>query len=622
MREDFLKRIERKPVVCDGAMGTMLYTRGIPYSQCFDALNLTQPQVVKDVHLGYVKAGAELLETNTFGANRIRLAMHGLEGQVKQINQAGVRLARELAGEELYVAGAVGPLGIRLEPLGSTSLKEARQMFREQMEALVEAGADVILIETMVDLNEARQALAAAREVCSLPVIVQMTVQEDGNTPLGTAPEDFTRALDEDGADLIGLNCSVGPAGVLQVLERMVRVTGKKLSAQPNAGLPRIVGGRSLYLCSPDYMGEYARRFIENGVRLVGGCCGTTPEHIRAIKSAVRSLAPSASRRETMVSSGGISTYEPVTVEKRSRFAALLASREFPVVVEMLPPRGCDTAREFEGARYLSEMAVDAVNIPDRIGGTARMSPQMLAVAIALAKKPEVLLHYSCRSRNVLTIQSDLLGLHALGLRNIVAVTGQPPSGVEYPEATTVFDVDSIGLVNILAHLNRGLDAAGNPLGAQTSFLIGVTANPDALNMEEEIRRFQYKVEAGANFAITSPVFDVQKLQDFLESIKVAGAPPIPILAGILPLTSYRNAEYLNNEVPGITVPPVILERMRKADAGDAARAEGLKIAQEMLQQVRGMVEGVQISPPFGRYAMAVEVAQVLKKNAGMEVVG
>lgn len=622
MREDFLKRIEKKPVVCDGAMGTMLYTRGIPFSQCFDALNLTQPQVVKDVHLGYVKAGAELLETNTFGANRIRLALHGLEGQVKQINQAGVRLARELAGDELYIAGAVGPLGIRLEPLGATSLLEARRVFREQMEALVEAGVDVILIETMVDLNEARQALAAAREVCGLPVIVQMTVQEDGNTPLGTAPEDFTRTLDEDGADLIGLNCSVGPAGVLQVLERMVRVTGKRLSAQPNAGLPRMVEGRSLYLCSPDYMGEYARRFIENGVRLVGGCCGTTPEHIRAIKSAVRSTAPKASPRQAQVGATAISSYAPVAVEKRSRFAALLASREFPVVVEMMPPKGCDPARELEGARYLSEMAVDAVNIPDGTGGTARMSPQMLAVAVALAKKPEVLLHYSCRSRNVLTIQSDLLGLHALGLRNIVARTGQPPSGVEYPEATMVFDVDSIGLVNILAHLNRGMDAAGNPLGTQTSFLIGVTANLAAFNMDEEIRRFEYKVEAGANFVLTSPVFDVQKLEAFLNRIQAAGRPPVPVLAGILPLTSYRNAEYLNNEIPDITIPLAIMERMRKADTGDAARAEGLKIAREILQEVRGMVQGVQISPPFGRYALAVEVADVLKKRAGLEVAG
>lgn len=617
MREPFLQKIEQRALVCDGAMGTMLYAKGIAMGHCFDELNLTNPQFVKEVHLAYIKAGAEVLETNTFGANRFRLQKFGLGDKVREINLAGARLAREVAGDDLYVAGAVGPLGIRLEPLGQTSLEEAREAFREQIAPLIEGGVDVIIVETMLDVNEAHQALLAARDAGSVPVVVQMTVQDDGSTPTGSVPEDFARRLDEWGADLIGLNCSVGPAGVLEALERIAAVTDKKLSAQPNAGLPRTVEGRNLYLCSPEYMASYARQFIRAGARLVGGCCGTTPEHIKAIKAAIRALGrPSAdgSRVAIETERRPVLMLEPLAADKRSRLAEKLAHGEFPVLVEIIPPKGCDTAKEVEGAQYLQGQGVDAVNIPDGTGATARMSALTTAAVLQQRVGMEVLLHYGTRDRSVLSIQSDALGAYALGLRNILALTRDAAQYSTVLE-TGAFEVDSIGLVNILNNLNRGLDVGGNPLGTQTGFLIGVSVNPYALNLDEEVRRFEYKVEAGANFALTQPVFDAERLAQFLKRLREGGGR-IPVIASIWPLASYRNAEFMNNEVPGVSVPPAIMERMRLADTGEPARAEGVRIAQQILLEIRELVQGVQIAPPFGRYALAVEVAQALKQNA------
>jgi len=610
MREPFLERIDKRSVVCDGAMGTMLYSKGIPLSRCYDELNAAMPQLVKDVHLAYVKAGSEVLETNTFGANKFRLEKFGLGDKVREFNLAGARLAREVAGDDLYVAGAVGPLGIRLEPLGHTSREEARDAFREQIAALREGGVDLIIVETMMDLNEAHQALLAAREVGQFPVVVQMTVQEDGSTPTGTLPEDFARALDEWGADLIGVNCSVGPAAVQETLERIAAVTEKRLSAQPNAGMPRTVGGRNLYLCSPEYMASYARRFIQTGARLVGGCCGTTPEHIKAIKTAVRSLSPQRARASVEVLARPGHTLPPVPVAGRSRLAGKLARQEFPVLVEVVPPKGCDATKEVEGAQYLLEQGIDAVNIPDGSGATARMSALTLAALLQQRAGIEVLLHYSSRDRNVLTIQSDLLGAHALGVRNLLALTRDTPQYSTGLESDTS-EVDAIGLVNLLSNLNRGLDVGANPLGVQTAYLVGASINPYALNVEEELRRFQSKVAAGADFAVTQPIFQVEQLAKFLERAR-SFAPHLPVIAGIWPLTSFRNAEFMNNEVPGISVPPAVMERMRAADSGERARQEGLKIAQETLLEIRSLVQGVQIAAPFGRYALAVEVAQAL----------
>jgi methionine synthase / methylenetetrahydrofolate reductase (NADH) len=597
-------------------MGTMLYAKGVSLNRCFDELNLVSPQLVKEVHMGYVKAGAELLETNTFGANRFRLGKFDLTEKVREINLAGARLARESAGEDLYVAGSIGPLGLRLEPLGSTSFGEARDAFREQVEALAEGGVDLIVIETMMDLEEAHQALLAARESTSLPVVVQMTVQEDGNTPSGASPDDFARQLDAWGADVIGINCGTGPATVLESLERMAAVTTKKLSAQPNAGLPHSIDGRTHYLCSPEYMAERASRFIQAGARIVGGCCGTTPQHIRAIKAAVKSMGPQAARATVETALRPPQALDPLPIELRSNLAEKLVQGEFPVVVEIVPPKGCDPTREVEGAQFLKRHGIDAVNIPDGSGATARMSAQTLAVVIRQQAGIETLLHFSCRGRNVLSLQSDILGAHALGVHNVWAVTGDPPQFATLPSATAVFDVDAIGLVNVLSNLNRGLDMGGNPLGTQTSFLIGVGLNPNALDPDEELRRFEYKIKAGANFGVIRPVFDVNRLIAFLQRVQALDAPQIPLLAGIHPLTSYRNAEFLNNEVPGMSVSPEILKRMRTVDTGEKARAEGLKIAREMLVEVRELVKGVQIVAPFSRYAMAVEVTEVLGERS------
>lgn len=608
-----MEKIENRVLVCDGAMGTMLYAKGISPTRCFDELNLSAPQLVKEVHLAYAKVGAEVLETNTFGATRRRLEKYNQGERVREINLAGVRLAREVAGDALYVAGSVGPLGVRLEPLGPTSLEEARAAFREQIATLVEGGVDLIVVETMSDPNEAHQALLAAREVCSLPVVVQMTVQEDGSTPIGALPEDFARKLGEWGADVVGLNCSVGPAAILEALEIMAAVTSRKLSAQPNAGMPRTVQGRNIYLSSPEYLASYARRFIQCGARLVGGCCGTTPEHIKAIKAAVRSLSPQRARVAVEVLERPGRALEPVPVEKRSRLSEKLARDEFPVLAEIVPPKGCDATKEVEGARFLLAKGVDAVNIPDGMGVMGRMSPLTLASLLQQQVGIEVLLHYSAHDRTVMSIQADALGAQALGLRNILAITRDAAQFSTLLE-TAVFEVDSIGLVNILQNLNQGLDVGGNPLGKQTEFLIGVALNPHAVNPEEELHRFQLKLEAGANFAVTQPVFDVEQLASFLRRMPSA-AGSIPVIAGICPLTSYRNAEFMNNEVPGISIPQAIMDRMRKADTGEMARAEGVKIAQETLLSIRNLVQGVQIAAPFGRYALAVDVAEALGRQ-------
>ena len=613
MREPFLEKIEKRVLVCDGAMGTMLYSKGIAPGRCYDELNLSTPQLVKDIHLAYVKAGADVIETNTFGASRFRLGKFGLGDKVRGINLAAARLAREVAGEDLYVAGSVSSLGVRLEPLGPASQAEARAAFHEQIAALAEGGVDLIIIETMTDLGEAHQALLAAREASQLTVIVQMTVQDDGSTATGSEPEDFGRALDEWGADLIGINCSVGPATVYETLERIATVTGKKLAAQPNAGVPRTVEGRNLYLCSPEYMADYARSFIQAGARLVGGCCGTTPEHIRAIKAAVRSLAPQRSRVTAGTPARSVRALEPPPLASRSRLGEKLAQQQFPILVEVIPPKGCDAAKEIEGAQYLGEHGVDTVNIPDGSGATARMSALALAAMLQQRTAIEVLLHYSARDRNILTIQSELLGAHALGLRNVLALT-RDTAQYSTPLEAAVSEVDAVGLVNILNNLNRGLDAGANPVGQQTAFLAGVNINPYALNRQEELRRFRSKVEAGADFAVTQPVFDAQHLAEFLEQAR-GFAPRLPVIAGIYPLTSFRNAEFLNNEVPGISVPSSVMDRMHQAGAGERARQEGLKIAQETLAAVRPLVQGVQIAAPFGRYELAVKVTQALGRE-------
>ena len=593
-------------------MGTVLYARGIFINRCYDELNLSDPGLILAVHEEYLQAGAEILETNTFGANRIRLARHGLAGKVAEINAAGVRIARQAVEHlkdkqagEAWVAGALGPLGVRLEPLGKTGLDEARAAFSEQIQALATAGVDMLIIETMPALNEAREALAAARETApELPVLVMVTVDDDNNCLDGASPEQAAALLTEWGASAIGINCSTGPATVLTAIEAMRTATTLPLAAMPNAGMPRAVDGRNIYLCSPEYMASFARKAITAGVQIVGGCCGTTPNHIRAMRSAMRAMDAQA-RAAVTGSAPALSTETPpAPLGARSRIGSLIEQGEFVTLVEIVPPRGINCVKEIEGAQILAQLGVHAINVPDSPRASARMSAQSLCIQIQQHTGIETVLHYTCRDRNLLSIQSDLLGASSIGLHNILCLTGDPPKLGNYPDATAVFDVDSIGLVNIVRRLNHGLDIGSNSIGASTNFTIGVAANPGVPDIEQELRRFQYKVEAGAEYAITQPVFDLRLLESFLDRIK---DHRIPVIAGIWPLISLRNAEFLKNDLR-VSMPEEILLRMAQADTPEAARREGILIAQEMLEAVRPFVQGVQVSAPFGRYTAAAEV--------------
>jgi methionine synthase / methylenetetrahydrofolate reductase(NADPH) len=620
----FRELIETEHVtVFDGAMGTQLYAKGVYINRSYDELNLTHPDLVRAVHEEYVRAGAEVIETNTFTATAHKLQQYGLEGRLREINATAARLAREAAGGSCYVAGAMGPLGLRIEPYGPTSFDEAKELFKQQAEALLEGGVDLFVLETFSDVSEVRQAIRAVRELSDLPIIAQMTISLDGNTSFGTTPEVFTARLDEWGADIIGLNCGVGPVTVLTAVEKMRPVTTKKLSAQPNAGLPRDVQGRQFYMCSPEYMAKYAKRLIQAGVRFIGGCCGTTPAHIKLISDAVRPLSPRHTGSTGKLAAARVEEIKeeeiPVTpLEERSNWGRRLARGEFVTTVEVLPPKGWDATKTLESIKLLKDAGVNAVNIPDGPRAQTRMSAQATAVLVEREIGLESVLHYCCRDRNLLGMMSDLLGAAALGLRNLLLITGDPPKMGPYPDATAVFDIDSIGLTNMVNKLNHGLDLGNNPTGTPTSFCIGVGVNPGAVNLDEEIKRFEWKVEAGAEFAITQPVFDTEQLRDFLKRIEHVR---VPVVAGIWPLVSYRNAEFLHNEVPGVRVTPSIMERMRIASekGKDAARDEGLAIARELLLDVRDSIQGVQVSAPFNNVKYALEVFEALPEFSRKE---
>jgi methionine synthase I (cobalamin-dependent)/5,10-methylenetetrahydrofolate reductase len=616
---EFRHKLESGLVVADGAMGTMLYGKGIFINRCFDELNLASPQMIREVHQEYVKAGAEIIETNTFGGNRLRLTAFGLGEKLKAINEAGVRLAREAAGEKAFVAGAMGPLGAQIEPLGAISFAEARDIFKEQAEVLVGAGVDLLVLETFYELPELREAIFAARAAAGpeMVIIAEVAVDDDGHLRDGTTTQTFTSRLNEWPADVIGVNCSDGPKTVLETIEKMVPYTSKPLSAMPNAGLPAKVEGRNIYLCSPEYMAQYARRFILAGARVIGGCCGTTPEHIKLIRSEARSLQPAQPAAHHKVAQATVTLEEAkpevkklpkAPVAEKSKLGAKLAAGKFVAFVEILPPRGIDASKEIAGAVLCRDHGIDCINVPDGPRASARLSAQVTCQLIQQQAQIEAVLHFCCRDRNILSIQSELLGAHATGVRNLICITGDPPRMGTYPDATAVFDVDSIGLTNIANNLNQGLDIGGNPIGSQTSLLIGVGANPGALNMDEELRRFEWKVEAGAEYVVTQPVFDLNLLEQFLLKTQQY---KLPIIAGIWPLTSYRNAEFMVNELR-VPVPEQYMQRMRLADSAEKARQEGIAIAQEMVSRVRQMVEGAQLSAPFGRYEMAVKVAEAM----------
>jgi methionine synthase / methylenetetrahydrofolate reductase(NADPH) len=608
----FRERLERGPVVFDGATGTMLYGRGVFVNRCFDELNLSNPNLVRQVHAEYVEAGAEVIETNTFGAHRFKLGPHGLEAQVRKINREGARIAREAAGEKTLVAGAIGPIGKPLEPIGGIRVEEAEAAYREQAEGLLEGGVDAFVIETMPSLDQAKAALAAVRSLGSeLPVAVSLTFNEEGQTLYGDSPEDVVRELEALEVPLVGANCSQGPQAMLDTITRMAAVARTaKLSAMPNAGSPAYVDGRYVYLCTPEYMATWARRFLEAGASVVGGCCGTTPAHIRDLVRSVRMFQPGREVEVKVVTpQRRKEAPAPVAREEKSPLARSLR-RKFVVSVELDPPRGADAGAILERAQFCKENEVDAINVADGPRASARMSAQALCVLLQEKVGIDTILHYTCRDRNLLGIQSDLLGAHALGLRNVLAITGDPPKLGDYPDATAVYDVDSIGLIRIMDNLNHGADLAGNLMGPALAIHVGCGADPSKPDVEKEVRRLEEKVKGGAEYIMTQPVYDPKTLERFLSLIKHIDAP---LLVGILPLYSHKNAEFLHNEVPGMSIPDDIRERMKVAGSGERAQLEGVRIAQEATLAARELAQGVYIMPPFNKVDLAVRVIEALR---------
>jgi homocysteine S-methyltransferase len=606
----FLERLQDGVVVGDGAMGTMLYARGVFVNRCFDELNLSNPALVRSVHEEYLEAGADIVETNTFGAHRFKLGPHGFDQQVRKINREGARLAREAAQGRGLVAGSVGPLGKPLEPLGNIAFDEAVRAYQEQAEGLVEGGVDLFAIETIPALDQARAAVTAVRAVSALPITVSMTFTEEGTTFYGDTPEDVVRTLEDWDVSVVGANCSQGPQPMLETVQRMAAVARRlKLSAMPNAGAPAMVDGRYVYLCTPEYMASYARRFIAAGVSVVGGCCGTTPAHIRNLVRSVRMVQPARQVVTIVPPVAAKEALPPIPREEKSPLAKRLG-KKFVVSVELDPPKGADPGRIIDRAQYCKENEIDAINVADGPRASARMSAQSLCVLMQTKVGVDTILHYTCRDRNLLGIQSDLLGAYALGLRNILAITGDPPKLGDYPDATAVYDVDSIGLIRIMDHLNHGRDLAGNAIGPPLGIHIGCGADPSKPDLEKEVRRLEEKVKAGAEYVMTQPVYDPRTVETFLGMIRHL---QVPVLIGILPLYSHKNAEFLHNEVPGMTIPEDIRERMRAAGSGDGAQAEGVRIAQEALLAVRDLVQGAYVMPPFNKVDLAVRVIEVLR---------
>ncbi|HEX6737028.1 MAG TPA: bifunctional homocysteine S-methyltransferase/methylenetetrahydrofolate reductase [Vicinamibacteria bacterium] len=604
----FLERLAEGVVVCDGAMGTMLYNRGVFVNRCFDELNLSSAPLVQGVHAEYVDSGVDVIETNTFGAHRFKLGPHGFDRQVAKINREGARVAREAAGRAL-VGGSIGPVGKPLAPLGGIAFDEAVDAYREQAQALAEGGVDLFLIETMPALDQARAAFTAVRQVSELPVCVSFTFTEEGSTFYGDRPEDVVKEAESWGAAAVGANCSQGPQQMLETVQRMAgAATRIKLSAMPNAGAPALVDGRYVYLCTPEYMASYARRFLAAGVSVVGGCCGTTPAHIKNLVRSVRMVQPARQVATVSVPLPAREAAPPIARETKSALARSLG-KKFVVSVELDPPKGADPGRIIDRAQYCKENEVDAINVADGPRASARMSAQSLCVLMQSKVGVDTILHYTCRDRNLLGIQSDLLGAYALGLRNVLAITGDPPKLGDYPDATAVYDVDSIGLIRIMSHLNRGCDLAGNPIGPPIGIHIGCGADPSKPDVEKEVRRLEEKVKAGAEYIMTQPVYDPKQVESFLAMIRHLRTP---VLIGILPLYSHKNAEFLHNEVPGMRIPDDIRERMHRAGSGEQAQAEGVAIAQEALLAAKELAQGAYIMPPFNKVELAVRVIEVL----------
>lgn len=615
-KTEFHQWITKHVIFGDGAMGTELYRRGVFLNACFDELNLTNPKMVQKIHEDYIQAGSNFIETNTFGANTFKLSKYGLADKVTQINQAGVRIAKQIAGDNIKVAGSIGPTGIHHVGLDRRLDEPISRGFTEQISALIEADVDFLVLETFTNFAELLLAIQAAESLCSLPLIAQIVMEDNHKTvsgiPLG---EGIRKITAERFVDVVGLNCSIGPSDMLDALKSMREITDKPISVQPNAGLPRNVEGRLMYMSTPEYMAEFAKRFYENGARIIGGCCGTTPEHIRQIVKAVRAMDKATGQNPhqatiTVSIPEKSRKVQPTPFEKRSAIGRKLAKGEIITTIELLPPRGLNLVDLQEKVRICADHGIDAVNIPDGPRASSRLSPLAAAIKVQQVADIEAILHVCCRDKNIIGMQSDILGAEAMGIKNLLLITGDPPKLGDYPDATAVFDLDSVALTHVVVNLNHGLDIAGNELGDKTSFTIAVGANPVASDPEREIRRFRKKIETGAEYAVTQPVFDTKTLFDFIDEIADVN---VPIIAGIWPFTSFKNAEFMANEVPGVVVPGILLDRMNRAKTRQEGKVIGVQIAREMIEQVSGHVAGFAVSAPFGNVNIAL--AALGRKN-------
>jgi homocysteine S-methyltransferase len=618
MRSPFLDRLERAPILGDGAMGSQLYARGVPYERCFDELNLTEPALVQRIHREYIRAGAELIETNTYGANRFKLAAYGLEDRVRDINFRAVKLAREAreeCGEPVFLAGAIGPLGQTIAPVGTVTPEEAQSAFREQADALLEAGADLIVLETFGDLQELREAIVAVQATCDLPIVAQVSLTDDGHLLTGEGPADVARLLASFQVDVIGVNCGVGPQSTLDAVRQMALPLFAQTSAMPNAGAPSRLEGRYLYFSTPDYFAEYTRRFVDAGVRLIGGCCGTTPAHVAAMKQALTERAADAPPTIAFSAPATAPAAPPESIEtavsvEQTPLQKAFAEKRFVVSVELDPPKGLNPTRIVNGAALLADVGVDCINIGDSPMARVRMGCVSLALHIQRRVGLDTIIHFTTRDRNLMALQSELLGAHSHGIRNILALTGDPPRMGNLPQAKAVWDVDSIGLIKILKRMNEGQDWAGNSIGMQAQFFVGCAVNPVADDLDLELDRFQRKIEAGADYVMAQPLYDMDQLTTFLDRV---GKIPVPFLLGVMPLQSYRHAEFLHNELPGVSIPDHLRERMRLA--GDQGMQEGIRQSQEFLSAAQGYCDGTYLMPSFGRYEMVAELVKVLDRD-------
>jgi methionine synthase / methylenetetrahydrofolate reductase(NADPH) len=603
---DLLVCVRDHVVLFDGAMGTMIYERGVYINQCYDALNLQKEDLILGIHRDYADAGADVLTTNTFGANRFLLKKYGYEEKTSDINRRGAELARQVAGELHFVAGSMGPPPDRMEPLGKLTAHEIRDAYHQQAEALLNGGADTLILETFSDLG---MILEIIREIKKsfpdVPLIAQMTVDGEGRTTLGSPPEIFALEIVKAGADVVGVNCSLGPNKMLEVAERIIRISPVPVSAMPNAGFPQRVDGRNIYFSSPEYFSEYTRRFVQAGVSIVGGCCGTTPDFIRSMRNALRSIQPRKQIEIVSLPPEYDEDIDLITTEKKSCLSEKISRGEFVTTVEIVPPQGPDATKAVEQSRILFEAGVDAINIPDGPRALSRMASSYLSLIIQQETGGEAIQHFTCRDRNLLGMIGDFLGAYAVGIKNILIITGDPPKMGTFPDASAVFDVDSIGLTRVAHTLNHGRDLGGNVLKKATGFFIGVGTNPGAVNLEEEIRRLEEKQHAGAEYVITQPVFDPEIFLSFMDKIKHI---ELPVVAGIWPLVSVRNAEFMNNEVPGAQVPDGVMERLRRTCSKEEARHTGLAIARETLKILKPRIAGAQISMPFGNVKYPLEV--------------